>query len=92
MKCLRCGQCCTSASVALFNVPIEHDVRELGKWLEHHHCQQEKVSTPMGDVLGIRIPLMCKHITYDHDGIATCEIYEDRPHICKEFECQRMMG
>ena len=90
LKCLRCGQCCTSASLMLYNVPADQDRMELGKWLENHHCRIETVDTPGGPVLGVRIPIICRHLVYDHDGIATCKIYDTRPQICREHRCQRI--
>lgn len=90
--CLRCGQCCISASLALASVPRENDSQELGHWLELHRCSLETVEFPGGfKALGVRIPLVCKELVFDPDtGIATCQIYDNRPVICRDYNCKRI--
>jgi len=80
-----------SASIALFNIKFDEDEWELGRWLKYHRCGVEKIQTEQGEVLGICIPLFCENLVFDPDtGLASCSIYEDRPAICREYQCKRI--
>ena len=87
MTCQRCGRCCYSAVLCL-NIPIE-DEKEIGRWLSYHRCDPLVMKSKDGkSVLGVRIPLVCSQLEYK-DGKFNCKIYEQRPEICKEYECSK---
>ena len=47
--------------------------------------------TPEGEKLGVRIPLVCKYLSFDKEkGLYECTIYENRPIVCKEYFCKRV--
>jgi Fe-S-cluster containining protein len=88
--CNRCGQCCTSAFIGLHSIRKGEDKQEFAQWLSHHHCDPKWMRTDDGEILLVRIPLICKHLGYDKDGVASCKIYDRRPVICREHKCQKL--
>ena len=89
MQCLRCGQCCITATITLNNVPWGRDEKQLGKWLALHRCWIEQ----MEGKLSAKIPLTCVWLIFDKDtGIASCFEYDNRPVICREYFCPRAQG
>ena len=88
--CERCGYCCSSAFFVLSDQDTE-DKKELGRWFSYHHCDVMPYPTPNGDRLGIRIPLVCKYLSFDKEkGVYQCTIYDERPLVCREYFCKRM--
>ena len=89
-QCLRCGICCSSAFLALNNVPIDHDEQEIARWLSYHGCEPMKYPTPEGEVLAVKIPMPCKHLASEPEGGKTgCLIYGNRPNVCREYLCKK---
>lgn len=88
--CTRCGQCCTMAFIGLHSVKKGEDRQELARWLAFHNCRMKWMSTDEGQILLTGIPLICKHLGYNKDGIAFCKIYENRPVICREHKCLKV--
>ncbi len=90
MTCERCGHCCMTAFMAQDNIPIDKDEKEIGRWLYLHHCDVMKYPSPKGDVLAVRIPLVCKWLEYDEEaGCYRCKEYEHRPIVCRQYFCKR---
>lgn len=92
--CTRCGQCCTKAFVALYSVKVDEDNQELARWLRYHRLGTRRLHTDdAGDVLMIDIPIVCQHLSTDvHTGICSCDIYDNRPVICREHRCKKITG
>jgi len=89
-KCQRCGQCCMSAFMAMDNRPIGEDEKEIAKYIKLHHCEPMRYQTPKGDVLAIKIPLVCAWLEFDEDKQCyRCKDYEHRPQVCREYFCKR---
>ena len=88
--CVRCGRCCSSAFLALTNVPADQDEQDLARWLLYHGCEPMRYPTPEGDVLAVKIPLPCKHLAREpRGGKTSCLIYENRPKVCREYLCEK---
>ena len=86
--CQRCGQCCASAYVALSDVLIDNDEREIVRWLQLHNVEVMKRPSENGDVAAINIPIPCSNLI-KINGTAACSDYENRPEICKSYFCKR---
>ena len=89
MACKRCGQCCIYANVIMEGQRMAEDTQELARWFTDHHITVMPVSRPGGDVLGLRIPLVCQHLEFDTaSGTAHCLSYDTRPQLCQDYICQ----
>lgn len=88
-ECKRCGQCCSSAFLAMDNRPIGKDPKELARYYKLHHCEPMSYPTPKGAVFAIKIPLVCSWLEWDQNGKARCKDYEHRPVVCREYFCHR---
>lgn len=80
------------AFIGLHSIKRGEDHQEFGKWLAFHRCDPKWMQTEEGEVLLVKIPLVCKHLSYDKDGIASCKIYDERPKICRDHECLKIQG
>ena len=91
--CIRCGACCK----ATLNVhqPFPEDK-------EHKRQKIEYISTIFGDIDGIKvvditnsasgktrvmIRRVCPKLDTTEEGFKVCSIYNDRPVVCKSFNC-----
>lgn|SRR4030042_4231629 len=91
LECERCGKCCKSTFLALGNIPIDGDTKEIGKWLLYHNIEPMKYKIGDQEVLAANIPLSCKYLDMDADK-CICKIYNDRPVVCKEYFCQKVIN
>ena len=88
--CRRCGVCCSSAFLALANVPADQDREGLARWLSYHGCEPMRYPGENGDVLAVKIPLPCKHLACEPEsGKTSCLIYESRPRVCRDYLCDK---
>lgn len=71
----------------MVNVDLK-DEKEVGKWFDYHRCETMKYPTPNGDVLGVKVPISCKHLDYNAEEGYFCKIYDQRPIVCKEYFCK----
>lgn len=79
-----------TAFLALENVPIEKDKKEIGRWLSLHHCEPMSYPTSEGVVLAAKIPLVCKWLEYDKEkNCFKCKDYEHRPVVCRDYFCPK---
>lgn len=88
-ECHRCGQCCNAANIILHSIKIDEDKQEFADWLIYHGMNVKRFPMDDGDAMQVRIPILCRHLTYGKDGKASCAIYEERPQICKDYKCPR---
>jgi Fe-S-cluster containining protein len=87
MECLRCGQCCTKVIITLTDIKVDNDTEDFGKWLQYHRCG---VGENNGFAV-LDIPLTCVHLQYEpKTNRASCAIYNERPKICKDYQCLRI--
>jgi len=72
--------------LALDNIPADKDEQEIARWSLYHGCE------PMiyGDKLAIKVPILCKHLSWDEDKKAFCMIYENRPKVCRQYFCEKV--
>lgn len=90
--CQRCGHCCMTAFLALNNVPISKDRKEIARYFSLHHCEPMIYPADNGAVLALKIPLVCKWLEYDEEKkVYRCKDYEHRPVVCREYFCKRAM-
>jgi len=88
MACNRCGRCCMNPVVALHNLPVNGDKKEIGRWLQGHGVQIMKMDNGKEEVLAIQFNSICGHLAFEGNQTA-CRIYENRPVICREHICER---
>ena len=90
MMCKQCGTCCSSAFLALVNVPADDDNQEIARWLKYHGCEPMRYPGGNGEVLAVKIPIPCEHLSSDPGtGQAVCLIYENRPKVCINYFCKK---
>jgi Fe-S-cluster containining protein len=88
-KCQRCGNCCKSPFIVMENIKLDDgDPRELIRYYTYHSCEPMEKEIQGKKVLAIRIPIPCKHFNQEQK---TCMIYENRPVVCKEFFCKKVI-
>jgi len=86
--CQRCGNCCTTLTIAMNNVAADADAQELGRWAALHRC--DPLRFPSG-CLAVRVPLVCRWLEFDGTHYR-CHDYEHRPQICRDYQCDRAKG
>ena len=74
MSCLKCGDCCQTATLV-----ISKDTKNL-EWIEYHGM----TITPNGEQLRVTVPIKCDKLV---DG--KCSIYENRPDTCRRYVCEK---
>lgn len=85
MACKRCGQCCTYVVIKMQRMKV--DPAGMEQWFQNHHMKVYPVPGKK-NVIGVRIPLTCRHLEYDTDsGVAFCMDYENRPKLCRDYMC-----
>lgn len=78
-KCSHCGCCCTE-----FAFISDAEISKIKKYLEDHPVKEEHGKP---DFMG-RVPMLCPF----HNAIERkCNIYEVRPEVCREFQCNKSM-
>ena len=85
--CDRCGDCCRTYSFWMSNRSFDNDPKEIKKLIEYHNC--EPIRNAKGE-LGIKIPMTCIHLR-NIDGKCDCAIQDDKPVVCKEYFCERVI-
>ena len=94
-ECLRCGECCISNVINLGEITDKNRVVMLDRlrWLTLHRCDTQIATRENGSQFDVlRIPLVCKNLAQDKQGKYLCKDYENRPQLCKDFECSRIKG
>jgi Fe-S-cluster containining protein len=79
VECTRCGKCCTYVSIEI-NAPTSARYATDALWYLYH----DKVSLYI-DGMGewsVVFETRCRNLR----GDLLCAIYEDRPHICRDFD------
>ncbi len=92
--CTRCGKCCTEMMI---RVPFparptagEH-LRARADAERFYQMHGIEVLPSMAGEIVLRIPAVCKNLVINGSD-TTCNIYENRPEICRTFECQKCRG
>lgn len=78
-ECCRCGACCEKFAMQRRFAPdfIEFMTAFYGRRLE------ESI---------VHVNRRCSKLRYDDDGKAVCTIYDERPKICRDFNCDKGVG
>lgn len=85
-ECRRCGRCCQSM---VFWIDRANSA---DGW---DHLEWARLHTPEEIVFeydehgnrwwGIELPIPCRELEQDSDGLYRCRIYERRPQMCREY-------
>lgn len=77
-KCSNCGQCCSNI------LPISDvEILRIKKYIEKHEIAEQILRYPMNQpVLNMKCP-------FRDDSQKKCLIYEVRPAICRDFQCDK---
>lgn len=78
------------AFIGLHSIVKGQDRQEFGRWLGYHRCSPRWMRTDGGEVLLVKIPIVCEHLAYDAAGLARCRIYDSRPRICRDHVCLKL--
>lgn len=77
-----------TAFMALENIQIGRDAKEVTTWFRLHHCEPLLYE---GRCYAVNIPLVCQWLEYDDQQKKyRCRDYEHRPVVCREFLCKRL--
>lgn len=76
MDCENCSKCCESISLPLIWQGVDKNTR---RWIKYHNLSIKKINNE----LHIDIPIKCSKLIDNR-----CSIYEKRPDVCKEYDCQ----
>jgi Fe-S-cluster containining protein len=91
-ECIRCGLCCTVCDMFLDELTPANQAKAIDKlrWLNLHRCDTQLRTLASGaKVTVLRIPLTCTALDQDPDGKYKCKNYENRPQLCRDFNCGR---
>jgi Fe-S-cluster containining protein len=70
------------------NRSYDDDPKEIKKLIEYHGCTP--IKNAQGE-LGISIPMTCVHLGWDDEGKSFCKIHENKPVVCKEYYCGKVI-
>ena len=84
MACKQCGNCCTKATFAFPEVLKVENAEDFINWFSNHSC----IATVHENKLFVSVPIVCKHLVFISPGFYKCDIYNERPDICKRFLCE----
>jgi len=95
--CTRCGKCCTEMLMRLpfpAHLTAEEHMRARSDAERFYQLHGFEVLPSMAGEIVLRVPATCQRLITDSfgDGKAACEIYENRPEVCRSFECQKCRG
>ena len=79
MECTRCGKCCTYVSIEI-NAPTKARYATDALWYLYHDKVRLYIDG-MGE-WSVVFETRCRNL---QDNLL-CAIYEDRPHICRDFD------
>jgi len=86
--CKRCGNCCKNAYLSMDNFIYESkEGRAMSTWLNNYGCETSPMKKGDRNVLLVKLPNKCQHLN-ENNGCFSCNIYEQRPLMCKNYKCQ----
>lgn len=78
-KCSNCGNCCSDW------LPISHEeAREIKRYIKKHGIKEQKHFAPT-----LKQPDIDLTCPFRNNAESRCEIYEVRPEICRQFQCDK---
>lgn len=78
-KCSNCGECCSD----ILPVSLE-EIRTIRKYIKKHGIAEQKHFSPTAVV-----PTFDLTCPFRNNAERKCMIYEVRPAICREFQCDK---
>ena len=94
-KCKRCGKCCGVVSFTrkeykkiqrkAKKMKIAFVKKEYGYFTKKASRRLDELDKKEKIKGNIEQDLICPFLFFDKKGLAYCEIYEDRPKICRDF-------
>lgn len=76
--CTQCGNCCSNL------LPMtDEEIETIRKYIKRYHIKEHRHNLPLANP---SLDLTCPFLN-DSKKTEKCEIYEVRPHICREFIC-----
>lgn len=93
-KCKRCGYCCMFVDMIVGEMTKENEeiMMAKGKYLDLHRCDVFLMKTNNVTTMMVRVPLMCKNLSFDKDHKSLCKDYAYRPLVCRKFKCNQVMS
>jgi len=80
--CKRCGKCCKYASAI---IPVDKNGKSDARWFELHGC---KIKHTNGSIK-IIIPYVCEWLKQNEETKEYyCLHYDERPEICRNYQCK----
>jgi uncharacterized protein len=79
VRCTECGRCCTYVAVGI-NAPVSPRYATDVLWYLYH--ENVKVSVDEDGDWAVFFMTRCRNLTDE----LTCEVYAERPHICRTFD------
>lgn len=77
-KCSSCGNCCSNF------LPLSaKDIKEIKRYIKKHHIEPSKHQYPFSVEM---YDLVCP---FRSESEKKCTIYEVRPMICRDFQCDK---
>lgn len=91
-ECKRCGLCCIVCDLRWEEMTETNKtaIMDRMRWLNLHRCDCQVVTLKDGRKFSaLRIPLMCVNLDQNKDGTYFCKQYDTRPHVCRNFLCDK---
>jgi Fe-S-cluster containining protein len=78
-KCSNCGECCSD----LLPISVK-EIKKIKSYIQKHHIPEQLHSLPLANpqVIDFTCP-------FRNNAERKCEIYEVRPAICRDFQCDK---
>lgn len=93
MTCQRCGRCCCEYAITqLYREPDSEKKAAQGKaFIDMHRGSKviEVKDVPDGIEITALVTSTCEHLGTDAEGRVCCRIYDERPSVCRKFQCDR---
>ena len=77
-KCSNCGSCCSD-----FLPVSDKEIKVIRKYMKQHNIKEQKHFVPAAHPV---VDLTCP---FRNNSKKICEIYEVRPMICREWQCNK---
>lgn len=77
-KCSNCGSCCSDL------LPLSDDeIKRIGRYVQGHRIKEQVRRYPTAD------PMIDFTCPFRNNDERRCEIYQVRPAICRDFQCDK---
>jgi len=80
IKCEQCGTCCLYVEVKMKNNSFDQ------QWMDFLKVTRPDCFIFTNDNKNMKIVVPCVHLNRETNK---CNIYEDRPTVCREYQCEK---